>query len=97
MLKKLRTQLTAPQPRPKTVRRPWRHVTDLQPGDILSFTSESGVMMLLRVARIDDHRVGAAPILLRFEDAGKRIRTSSSRRPAVDELHDTVGERAGVV
>lgn len=61
-LGKLRAQLTGPQPPRKTLRRPWRHVTDLQPGDVLAFTAASGEMALLRVHRIDDERVGAAPI-----------------------------------
>lgn len=61
-LAKLRGQLTGPQPARKTLRRPWRHVTDLQAGDLLSYRA-NGAMMLLRVARVDDHRLGAAPIL----------------------------------
>jgi hypothetical protein len=61
-LSKLRAQLVGPQPARKTLRRPWRHVTDLQAGDVLAFASSSGEMALLRVHRIDDHRVGAAPI-----------------------------------
>lgn len=61
-LVKLRAQLTGPQPPRKTLRRPWRHVTDLQPGDVLAFTTPAGEMALLRVHRLDDERVGVAPI-----------------------------------
>jgi Domain of unknown function (DUF4259) len=72
-LEKLRNQLTGPQPAKKTVRRPWRHVTDLQPGDVLSFAAPNGQLALLRVARVDDHRVGAAPILERLDWRGRSV------------------------
>lgn len=62
-LAKLRNQLVSSQPARKTVRRPWRHVTDLVAGDVLALRSTSGDMALLRVHRVDDHRVGAAPIV----------------------------------
>jgi hypothetical protein len=61
-LSKLRDQLIGPQPARKTLRRPWRHVTDLQAGDVIAFTSASGELALLRVHRIDDDRDGAVPI-----------------------------------
>jgi hypothetical protein len=70
-LSKLREQLTGPQPARKTVRRPWRHVTDLERGDVLAFTASNGQMALLRVARVDDHRVGVAPILEWLDWRGK--------------------------
>jgi hypothetical protein len=72
-LAKLRGQLTGPEPARKTVRRPWRHETDLRPGDILSFTASNGQMALLRVARVDDHRVGAAPILEWLDWRGRTL------------------------
>ena len=72
-LLKLRTQLTGPQPPRKIVRRPWRHITDLQPGDVLSFTASGGQVALLRVTRIADHRVGAAPILQRLDCRGPSL------------------------
>ncbi len=62
-LAKLRDQLLGPQPARKTVRRPWRHETDLRAGDVLAFTTNHGELALLRVLRVDDHRVGAAPIV----------------------------------
>jgi hypothetical protein len=62
-LTKLRAKLTGPQPARKAIRRPWRHVSGLQPGDVLSFKASSGRIALLRVTRINDHRVGAAPIV----------------------------------
>ena len=62
-LAKLRDVLTGPQPARKNLRRPWRHVTDLQPGDVLSFTASNGKIALLRVLRVDDQRVGAAPVV----------------------------------
>lgn len=62
-LEKLRATLVGPQPPRKTLRRQWRHVTDLQPGNVLSRTASSGRVKLFRVVRIDDDRVGAAPIM----------------------------------
>lgn len=90
VLAKLRDQLTAPQPLRKRVKRPWRHETDLQAGDVLSFTASNGQMALLRVARVDDHRVGAAPILLWLDWQGhslppnwrlRRLKTRGMQRP----------------
>lgn len=72
-LAKLRKQLTEPQPARKTVRRPWRHETDLRPGHILSFTASNGQIALLRVARIDDQRVGAAPVLEWLDWRGRSL------------------------
>ncbi|MEU0564636.1 hypothetical protein ABZ297_04425 [Nonomuraea sp. NPDC005983] len=62
-LHKVQIQLTGPQPERKRLRRPWRHVTDLAPGAVLAYRAPSGGVVLLRVARIDDHRVGCAPIM----------------------------------
>jgi hypothetical protein len=73
VLAKLRTQLTGPQPARKVVRRPWRHETDLRPGDVLSFTASNGQMALLRVARVDDQRVGAAPIVEELDWNGRSL------------------------
>lgn len=72
-LAKLRDQLTGPQPARKTVRRPWRHETDLRPGDVLSFTASNGEMALLRVLRVDDHRVGSAPIVEWLDWTGRSL------------------------
>lgn len=62
-LQKLRGQLLGPQPQRKPVRRPWRHVTGLKQGDVLRYAGDAGSSVLLRVARIEDSRLGAAPIL----------------------------------
>jgi len=72
-LEKLRDQLTGPQPTRRAVRPPWRHETDLQAGDILSFTASNGQMALLRVARIDDQRLGAAPIVELLDWSGRSL------------------------
>ncbi len=72
-LAKLRAQLTGPQPARKTVRAPWRHETDLQAGDILAFTASNGQMALLRVARVDDHRIGVAPIVEWLDWSGRSM------------------------
>jgi hypothetical protein len=94
-LAKLREQLTGPQPARKTVRCPWRHETDLRAGDVLSFTAGNGQLTLLRVARVDDHRVGAAPILewldwhgrsLPSEAALGELTARTGTEPAVGDL-----------
>lgn len=78
-LSKLRDQLTGDQPARKTVRRPWRDVTDLTAGDILGFDA-AGTLRLLRVLRIDDARVGAAPIIGWLDWSGARIPTERKIR-----------------
>lgn len=72
VLAALRDQLTGPQPPRRPLRRPPRIVTDLNPGDVLSFTSASGRMALLKVARIDDHGMGDLPILQRLDWTGRK-------------------------
>ena len=72
-LAKLRAQLTGPQPERKTIRRPWRHETDLRPGTVLAFTAANGQLALLRVAKVDDQRVGAAPILEWLDWSGRSV------------------------
>ncbi len=73
VLQRLHATLTGPQPSPKTLRRPWRHVTDLNSGDVLAQTARNGRKILFRVARVDDHRVGSAPILERLDWKGASL------------------------
>jgi len=89
-LAKLRASLVGPQPTPKRVRRPWFHVTDLTPGDVLGYQLPDGRYALYRVARVDEHRVGVAPILRRLDwDKGalpsdrklRRLRPMPEPRP----------------
>ena len=79
-LDKLRQQLTGPAAARKTVRRPWRHVTDLRPGQVLTYRASNGQMALLRVARVDDHRVGTAPIMEWLDWSGDQIPRSRKLR-----------------
>jgi len=79
-LNKLRDRLMGPQPARKALRRPWRHFTDVRAGDVFSFTAQSGQMALLRVTRIDDHRLGVAPILERLDWRGKSLPAESRLR-----------------
>ncbi|MFF3444596.1 hypothetical protein [Streptosporangium sp. NPDC002721] len=72
-LLKVQAQLTGPQPERRRLRRPWRHVTDLTPGAVLAYRVPSGDVVLLRVARIDDDRVGCAPILSLMGYLGDRL------------------------
>lgn len=70
-LEKLRKTLTGSQKPPTKVRKPWAHVTDLSPGDVLAYDLPTGKRALFRVARLDEQRV-APP---RFSDAstGQRL------------------------
>ncbi len=61
MLQKVRAQLTGPQPARRTVRPPRRQVTDLRPGELLGYRATNGRWALLRVVRIDEHPLSAAP------------------------------------
>lgn len=66
---KVKAQLTGPQPPRRRLRPPHRHVTDLVAGDILLFRVGERCA-LLRVARIDDHRLSAAPIVVALDFDG---------------------------
>lgn len=81
-LAKLRNQLVAPQPTRKTVRRPWRHETDLRAGDVLTLGTSRGELALLRVLHVDDERVGAAPIVSWLDWRGVVLPTV----PEIDRL-----------
>lgn len=67
VLSKLRATITGPQKPPTKVRRPWSHATDLSSGDVLAYTLPDGKLAVFRVARVDAHRVGTAPILRRLK------------------------------
>lgn len=69
----LRDQLTGPQPPRKTVPRPWRHATDLEPGMVLAHTSASGPPALFRVIRVDATRHAASPVLERLDWHGRKV------------------------
>lgn len=66
-LTKLRAALTDPQKPPTKVRKPWSHVTDLAAGDVLAYSRPDGTSALFRVARVDEHRVGTAPVLRQLD------------------------------
>ncbi|PWR10176.1 hypothetical protein DKT68_09880 [Micromonospora acroterricola] len=84
VLEKVRAQLAGPQPQRKKVRRPRRHVTDLQPGDVLSYRAANGSLVLLRVARVDDDRHSVAPVLVALDFTGSRM----PPQPDLDGLAD---------
>ncbi len=65
-LAKVRAQLTGPQPEPKKLRPPSRHITDLAPGDVLAYRTGDRYV-LFRVARVSESRVAVAPILVRLK------------------------------
>lgn len=74
VLAKAREQLVGPQPKRNNLRRPpMRHVTDLQPGDVLSFRASNGRIALARVTRLDPGRSSIALIVkvLRYADRGE--------------------------
>ncbi len=62
-LRKVRDQLTGPQPRRKPVRPPSRHVTTLQPGDLLALELREGDYTALRVLRVQESRYGLDPLV----------------------------------
>jgi hypothetical protein len=64
VLAKARSQLLGAQPKRKKLRRPrMRYVTDLQPGDVLSYRASNGRVGLVRVTRLDPDRTSIAPII----------------------------------
>lgn len=62
-LQKLSARLTGPQPARKRLRRPWRYVTELEPGDVLRHTSDGSRLTLWRIAHIDEDRTGMYPVV----------------------------------
>ncbi len=86
-LEKAKELLEGPQPAPKRLRPPFRHVTSLKAGDVLAATL-AGHVVLLRVARIDDNRYSVAPILVVLDFNGSTLPTErkmarlKDRRPA---------------
>ena len=70
-LAKVRAQLTGPQPPRKKLRPPARHVTDLEPGDVLGYLA-GDAFALYRVARISESRVAVAPVLIRLDFSGRQ-------------------------
>lgn len=73
VLAKARDQITGPQPARRELRPPWRHVTSLQPGDVLAYRTKGGRYLLLRVARIEASRVSIAPILVLIDYALSKL------------------------
>jgi hypothetical protein len=84
VLQKVRAQLTGPQPARKTVRRPYRHVTDLVPGQALGYRASNDRWALLRVARIDHDRYSVAPIMVALDHDGQDL----VHLPDIDTLAD---------
>jgi hypothetical protein len=88
VLEKLRGQLTGPQKAPTKVRKPWAHVSDLVAGDVLAYRRPSGEYVLFRVARLDEHRFGTAPILRQL-DWNKSSLPSERRLRRLKSLSET--------
>ncbi|GAB4079441.1 hypothetical protein GCU67_03360 [Modestobacter muralis] len=68
----LREQLTGPQPPRRAVRRPWREITDLEPGTALAWRASNGVIAVLRVVQVweDEFTQARHPVLERLAWAG---------------------------
>jgi hypothetical protein len=62
MLARLRGRLTGPQPKRKQVRRPPQSRTDLDAGDILTLTTSTGRVALLRVLQVLHSLHGDQPV-----------------------------------
>jgi hypothetical protein len=63
VLTKTRDRLVRPQPARRPVRRPARHVTALEPGDVLAYKAPSGRFHLLTVRAVSKNRYGAFPLV----------------------------------
>ena len=87
-LAKLHKTLLGPQKPPAKVRRPWTHVTDLSPGDVLAYPLPDGKPALFRVATLDAQRVGTAPILRRL-DWGRASLPSGRKLAQLKPLPET--------
>jgi hypothetical protein len=83
-LAQAREQITGPQPSRRKLRPPWRHVSSLEAGDVLSYRTQNGRCLLLRVARIDTSRVGVAPILVLLDYARPKL----PRAAKIDKIPD---------
>lgn len=82
-LEKVRQQLVGPQPARKKLRPPSRHVTDLEPGEVLAFAA-AGRYSLFRVVRLNDSRVAVAPILVALAYHGETLPTPAQLRRTRD-------------
>jgi hypothetical protein len=58
VLERLRVQLISPQPQRRVVRKPWRDVTDLKPGDVLAIRLNEELAAALRVIWIEEDMLG---------------------------------------
>lgn len=91
-LQKLRDQLTGPQPDRKVLRRPWRHVTNLEPGMVLAYTGSSGAMALFRILGVEDSRDAVSPVVERLDWRGhqapspRKLRRLKASRVAFDDM-----------
>ena len=86
------SQLMGAQPKRKKLRRPrLRYVTDLQPGDVLSYHASNGRFGLVRVRRLDPDRTSIAPIVkvMRYADtvqpdSANLVAVPDRQRPDID-------------
>ena len=80
VLAKLREQLTRPQPPRKAIRRPWRYVTDLEPGMALAWTASNGSVALFRVVQIIEDAFARTfyPVLERLAWSSDQLPTSDA-------------------
>jgi hypothetical protein len=79
VLAALRAQLVGPQPTRKAVRRPYRHVTDLEPGVVLSCPLAAGDLALVVVRTVHESRVNVAPVVSPFGWRGAQVPSDLSR------------------
>ena len=74
VLEKAHAQLTGPQPARRRVRPPKRVLSDLAAGDVLALALPQRVA-LLRVVRVDPHRLGETPVLEELDFDGSEVPT----------------------
>lgn len=72
LLSDIRAQLTGPQPRRRRMRRPWTYRTDLQLGDLLTWTPDEGPQWQFVVTHLAEENsgVGVTPWLRRVRSPG---------------------------
>ena len=90
VLDDLREELAGPQRSRKTVRRPWREVTDLDAGMVLAWTASNETVALLRVVQRlqDDFDHSVHPVLERLSWTRREVPSADvlARLPAASDF-----------
>jgi hypothetical protein len=88
----LRDQLLGPQPTRKPVRRPYRHVTDLEPGAVLSCPLATGDLALVVVRTTHESRVNVAPVVSPLRWRGVQVPQDLSSLEVLSTVTHPLGD-----